>query len=1206
MPTSELPEFDEKATYTATAIARDAVGNTAIATDSDVYDINHPVVVNPGVALLDEDAIVGTSDDDSYDPDVKTATGNLNINVGNDGIVSVEFVPQTTITASNVSGALTSEGETIVVSSEGSQKLVGTAHGDTIFEITLNEADGTYTFNLYENIDHPDMSTEDLIDDITFQVKVTDGDGDTGIGVINVDIADDIPCANDSNISIDLNPYPVNLVFTLDISGSMGNDVDGTNQDRLEIAIDAINNLVSEYENLGHNVNVQINTFSTNASGNTAWMNSTELSGFLDNLNHDGWTNYEDALATTQESYENSIVPEGTTYAYFLSDGNPTVEINDGSDDNTGVRKDGSIYSKDGEYIDKEREIAWNKFISDNNIEEVYAVGIGTSVSTEYLSQVSSNVIEVDNPADLSSTLKETVVYETGSLDFCFGADGAADGSGVKEDGGKLPFTWEVPTATSSAGQAVALTWAISANGQTLVGTDSSGNVAVRIEAKDIYSDNPTYVITKLDSNSGIENLSVPYTITDGDGDSVTAQLSVDVEVPNDPVPSSESESQDLEVCLSDTNLVLTLDMSASMTDPEYGGWVDTNGDNVGDTTRLQLAKDAIVNMINSYSNNGEVMVQLTVFDLDAQTTAWMTASEAIAHINAIDASKMATQDDDGWTNYEAAIDSTVDNFTNPNPSAKTIAYFISDGVPSKEMNDATSNPDDTTSNDNIGDKLDNSYINKWTSFINNNTDAVHSVGIGEGVENSAYLETMSVGSGAEYTSDLAVDDTLVGGIDSVSGNLLDNITWGTKDDGSLDKGAITSITIDGATFNVSDYTGTNTFNTGKGELEFNFTTGDYTYTNTEDDPTQDYSEVISLTAADSTGDVTTYDLTINVDLGVCTVIPPVVSTTVLVENTEVIFEDDFDSCDSNGWCMIQVGGEDDCNDVRIIADKDGDGDKELKLADGSTYQGFAAQTLTGAAMLTTYAISTDIDTSACGDNDYQNNAVGLVFGYEDINNYYKVIWDDFSDSYSNSDAYRDFSIIKVEDGTETQLAKVDGFDIYSDYGHTFNLNVEVDDSGIHAYINGDFVVEALGEQPAMETFGLWTDDNDSGVTYDNVKVESTVKATYDLDDSDDIDLIALYNQGARDVDSISLEGNNTNDITKIDLDEVVDLTDSDNELKIFGDDGDKVVLDEDSTWTNEGKETIDGDTFNVYQGTNGNSNIKILIDEDVSIDPDL
>lgn len=114
---------------------------------------------------------------------------------------------------------------------------------------------------------------------------------------------------------------------------------------------------------------------------------------------------------------------------------------------------------------------------------------------------------------------------------------------------------------------------------------------------------------------------------------------------------------------------------------------------------------------------------------------------------------------------------------------------------------------------------------------------------------------------------------------------------------------------------------------------------------------------------------------------------------------------------------------------------------------------------------------------------------------------------------------------------------------------------------------------------------------------------ESGIKSI-DLDDmlSDDIDL-----------DLLAIPENNTNlvntrfDSLNINLDDIVDLNDID-ETKIFGEFANKVILEGGtSVWNHSGNETIDGDTFNVYNGsTPGTSNIKILIDEDVSISPDL
>ncbi|RXK13657.1 hypothetical protein CP985_13295, partial [Malaciobacter mytili LMG 24559] len=78
---------------------------------------------------------------------------------------------------------------------------------------------------------------------------------------------------------------------------------------------------------------------------------------------------------------------------------------------------------------------------------------------------------------------------------------------------------------------------------------------------------------------------------------------------------------------------------------------------------------------------------------------------------------------------------------------------------------------------------------------------------------------------------------------------------------------------------------------------------------------------------------------------------------------------------------------------------------------------------------------------------------------------------------------------------------------------------------------------------------------------------------------------------------------NNTLDSIIIKDESVEDLTNNQHLLKIFGDESkeDRVKLE--GNWEKSNtQETIDGEKFNVYQ--NGNSNIKILIDEDISVDP--
>ncbi|TLP38449.1 DUF5801 repeats-in-toxin domain-containing protein, partial [Arcobacter arenosus] len=515
--------------------------------------INIPEDTKPTISvidgLVDEDALLGTSDDDNYDPDVKVVEEAITVDFGNDGAGSVKFTAQDGSTTS-----LTSEGKAISLSvTDNGTKITGSTVDSDVFTIEIIENNGSYSykFELLDSVDHPNMSSEDLLQTLDFEVAITDSDGDVATDTINIEIADDIASANDVLKIVEVDTKPVNLVFTLDISGSMGNDVSGTSQTRLEIAKDSIEDLISEYESQGRDVLVQINTFSTTAFGNGIWMSASEVATYLTKLSDGGWTNYEDALQETVSSY--SVSPNGgDTYVYFLSDGYPTVEMNDSTTYNTtdytnGNTTDGFEDHDGTPYVDSPTLNSWNTFVNDssNNIAGVYSVGIGTNVSTTYLSLISSNVIEVDNPADLSSTLQGTVISASGTFDFSFGADGAADGTGIKLDGDKEAFNWGDENLSDSfdeiivSGSVGTITWSYANDGvsddfTTLIGKNSLGETIIKLTATGLDTATPGYTISQLDKDSGIETLTIPYTVTDGDGDSATANLNITINTPID------------------------------------------------------------------------------------------------------------------------------------------------------------------------------------------------------------------------------------------------------------------------------------------------------------------------------------------------------------------------------------------------------------------------------------------------------------------------------------------------------------------------------------------------------------------------------------------------------------------------------------------------------------------------------------------------
>lgn len=106
---------------------------------------------------------------------------------------------------------------------------------------------------------------------------------------------------------------------------------------------------------------------------------------------------------------------------------------------------------------------------------------------------------------------------------------------------------------------------------------------------------------------------------------------------------------------------------------------------------------------------------------------------------------------------------------------------------------------------------------------------------------------------------------------------------------------------------------------------------------------------------------------------------------------------------------------------------------------------------------------------------------------------------------------------------------------------------------------------------------------------------------------NDTIDLEeVLKHTEIKNIENIDLTNNHAQEMN-INLDDILNITDENHELKIFGDSDDKVTLEGgNASWTNEGTQTIDGETFHVYQGTVGSSNVKVLIDDDVSVTPDV
>ncbi|MFV0662064.1 retention module-containing protein [Denitromonas sp.] len=323
-------------------------------------------------------------------------------------------------------------------------------------------------------------------------------------------------------------------------------------------------------------------------------------------------------------------------------------------------------------------------------------------------------------------------------------------------------------------------------------------------------------------------------------------------------------------------NLVLVLDVSGSMDIASAAGEVrQINPDGtITITTRLQMAKDAMKELVAEYYNQAQsVSVTLITFDSSATIVnpgAPLTDKNAtLAAIDGLDGS--------GGTNYESALGAVQTAFGTIDPSLKNTLYFISDGEPS------------------VGNLTDPAGASGYTTWIANNSVDAYAVGIGTGIANTGPLNSIhNVDADGDGVVDPAIivpdlndlDSALLSTVPTAyGGNVVSNANVGNVL--GADGGYVQTIEImldsnnDGTpdqlvtfTYNaVSNQVSQNssfltgypvagdlvTLSTGQGfdlgTLTFNFKTGDYTFF-TNGSATEGDSFELRFVARDNDGDV--------------------------------------------------------------------------------------------------------------------------------------------------------------------------------------------------------------------------------------------------------------------------------------------------------------------------------------------------------------
>ncbi|WP_242525572.1 retention module-containing protein [Aeromonas dhakensis] len=198
--------------------------------------------------------------------------------------------------------------------------------------------------------------------------------------------------------------------------------------------------------------------------------------------------------------------------------------------------------------------------------------------------------------------------------------------------------------------------------------------------------------------------LSATVTVVDGDNDTATGTVSADLGGNinfEDDVPTAKDNSIVItEAGLPPFNLVMVIDTSGSML------WQIGTTSN-GSPNRLELAKDALNHMIDSYVALGVPLV-ITVIDFASGAVLIPQTSDP----DVAKASISGLPTDGGGTNYNAPLVLAQNQLTTDlaNPALagyETKVYFLSDGAPNEGNVPAG-----------------------WTSFVNNNNVEVYAVGL--------------------------------------------------------------------------------------------------------------------------------------------------------------------------------------------------------------------------------------------------------------------------------------------------------------------------------------------------------------------------------------------------------------------------------------------------------------------------------------------
>jgi hypothetical protein len=463
-------------------------------------------------------------------------------------------------------------------------------------------------------------------------------------------------------------------------------------------------------------------------------------------------------------------------------------------------------------------------------------------------------------------------------------------------------------------------------------------------------------------ANSAFDDFAVM--VTDEVGDTASSTLSVQIV---DDLPTAAAHALSQTAQTSDTNLMIILDISGSM----------TTATGVGGMSRLELAKASILELFEQYDALGNVKIKLITFSSSASNASDGWVDIATAKNTLLDLAA------NGNTNYDDALNTASNAFGTSGKiaGAQNVSYFLSDGLPNTSTISGSPNNGFGNSSGIAG-----SETTAWTGFLNTNDIKSYALGMGSGATQSALdpIAYDGTGTGADINGQVITDlsqltATLVSTVDAqISGNIATNDLGGFGADG----GHVASIAVNGTTYNFAGTT------VGTSHGSFNGTTHEWTVTTSAggttkvdmDDGTYTYTSPstisgvlnepsIGYTLIDNDGDTASSGLSITINPALS---PMVVRDDVVVTNQSSIAIPDWallanDTGPNSATQSITGVGSAASGDS--VAHAPG----TVTYTDGNTDGGSFSYTDTGGSNTDTGSVTVTRDTSGAIDGTFRN-----------------------------------------------------------------------------------------------------------------------------------------------------------------------------------------------------------------------------------------